>query len=88
MLANVLNNPKAIQVSIQIIRTFISLRKLVGANKDLTNKLWKIGEKHDQRVKIVLKTIQQLQESSSGSSRRMELKIEEPKAIYLKSRKT
>lgn len=35
MLSSVLNSPRAIQVNIQIIRTFTKLRELIGSNMEL-----------------------------------------------------
>ena len=35
MLSSVLNSPRAIQVNIQIIRTFTKLRELIGSNRGL-----------------------------------------------------
>jgi len=32
MLANVLNSPRAVQVSIQIVRTFVRLREMLASN--------------------------------------------------------
>jgi phage regulator Rha-like protein len=39
MLANVLNSPKAVQVSVQIVRTFVRLREILSTHKDLARKL-------------------------------------------------
>jgi phage regulator Rha-like protein len=39
MLANVLNSRKAVQASVQIVRTFIRLRELLATHKDLARKL-------------------------------------------------
>src|SRR3989344_6566798 len=39
MLANVLRNKKAIQVSIEIVRAFVQLRQALSTNKDLARKL-------------------------------------------------
>jgi hypothetical protein len=39
MAANVLNSPRAIEVSVYIVRAFISLRQVLAAHKDLAGKL-------------------------------------------------
>jgi hypothetical protein len=39
MLSSILNSPKAIQVNIQIMRTFTKLKEMIASHKDLTKKL-------------------------------------------------
>jgi len=39
MAANVLNSPRAIEVSVYIVRAFVSLRQTLAAHKDLAGKL-------------------------------------------------
>ena len=39
MLSGVLNSKRAVQVNIQIIRTFIKLREMIAGNKDLRIKI-------------------------------------------------
>ena len=53
MLANVLNSPKAVQVSVQIVRTFIRLREMLATHKDLALKLEEMEKKYDQQFKGV-----------------------------------
>lgn len=45
MLSTVLNNERAINVNIQIMRTFTRLREMVGSNKDLKRKIEEIEKK-------------------------------------------
>ena len=63
MLSSVLNSPMAIQVNIQIMRTFAKLREILSTNKDLAAKLkeldGKIG-KHDEEIRLIFKAIRQL----------------------------
>ncbi|MBI3765732.1 MAG: ORF6N domain-containing protein [Ignavibacteriales bacterium] len=46
MLANVLSSKSAVQVSLQIVRTFVRLRELLSSNVELTHKLigFRVGE--------------------------------------------
>lgn len=60
MLSSVLNSKRAIQVNIQIIRTFTKLRELIASNKELREKIEKLERKYDQRFKIVFDAIKQL----------------------------
>jgi hypothetical protein len=54
MLSSILNSQLAIQVNIQIMRTFIKIRKFVLTHKDLKQKIEKLERKykdHDDKIK-------------------------------------
>ena len=63
MLSTVINSERAIQVNITIMRTFVKLRQLSYAHKELAHKLneleRKIG-KHDEDIKVIFEAIHQL----------------------------
>jgi len=63
MLSSVLNSKKAIQVNIQIMRTFVKLRQILSTNKELVHKLSQLErktEKHDAEIQAIFKAIRQL----------------------------
>jgi hypothetical protein len=60
MLSGILNSPRAIETNIAIMRTFVTLRRLMESNKDLAQKIRQLEKKYDQRFKLVFDTIQQL----------------------------
>lgn len=60
MLSSVLNSTRAIQVNIQIIRTFTKLRELIASNRELREKIEKMENKYDQQFKVVFEAIKQL----------------------------
>ena len=60
MLAAVLNSPVAVDVSIQIVKTFIRLRELLANNKELAKKIEELEKKYDTQFKIVFDAIRQL----------------------------
>lgn len=51
MLSSVLNSEKAIEVNIQIMRTFTKLRELILVHKDLRIKIEQMEKKYDSRLK-------------------------------------
>lgn len=63
MLSSVLNSPRAIQVNIQIIRTFIKLRELLLTHVELKRKIEDMEDKYDQQFKVVFDTIRKLLET-------------------------
>ena len=63
MLSSVLKSERAIQVNIQIIRTFTHLREILSTHKDLREKIEKMERKYDHRFKIVFDAIRRLLEA-------------------------
>lgn len=60
MLSAVLNSPRAISVSIEIVRTFIRLRNLLIANEELVQKLAALERKYDYQFKVVFDAIREI----------------------------
>lgn len=87
MLANVLNSPKAVQVSVQIVRTFIRLRELLATHKDLAQKLAEMERKYDRRFKVVFEAIRQLIAPAEKPKKQIGFRVEEPAARNSATRK-
>jgi hypothetical protein len=60
MLSSVLKSERAIQVNIQIVRTFIKLREMLSNHKEVKEKIELMEKKYDQRFKVVFDTLKQL----------------------------
>jgi hypothetical protein len=60
MLSSVLNSERAIQVNIQIMRTFTKIREMLAGNKELREKIEKLERKYDYQFKEVFQAIKQL----------------------------
>ena len=60
MLASVLNSGVAVEVSIQVVRTFNRLREYVAHHKALAQKLEVLEKKYKAQFKIVFDAIRQL----------------------------
>lgn len=63
MLGNVLKSPRAIEVSLLVVRAFVQIRELLAAHKDLAAKLDQLEKKvsrHDSALAEVLEAIRQL----------------------------
>jgi uncharacterized protein YigA (DUF484 family) len=63
MAAAVLNSPRAVQVSVYVVRAFVQLRRMLAQNKELAGKLAdlerKVGQ-HDQQIVALIQAIRQL----------------------------
>lgn len=60
MLSSVLNSDRAIQVNIQIMRTFTKLREMLLTHADLKRKIEDMERKYDQRFRIVFEALKRL----------------------------
>ncbi|MEP6743511.1 MAG: ORF6N domain-containing protein [bacterium] len=60
MLSSVLNSERAVQVNIEIMRTFVRLREIVASNGELARKLESLEKKYHRQFKIVFDAIRQL----------------------------
>ena len=60
MLSSVLRSPRAVQVNIAIMRTFVHLRQLLATHADLSRKLSALEEKYDDQFKVVFDAIREM----------------------------
>lgn len=60
MAASVLNSPRAIEVSIFVVRAFVKLREMVASHKDLSQRLDEMEMRYDSQFKIVFDAIRAL----------------------------
>ena len=60
MLSSVLKSQRAVQVNIQIMRTFVRLRQMFVSNEILVERLDKLEENYDAKFRIVFSAIRQL----------------------------
>ncbi len=57
MLSGILNSDRAINVNIQIIRTFVKIRELLATNEALQRKITQIEKKYDIQIKKIFTTL-------------------------------
>jgi len=60
MLSSVLNAPRAVQVNIAIMRTFVQLRRLMDNNRDLARRIDSLEARYDEQFSAVFDAIKQL----------------------------
>jgi hypothetical protein len=63
MAASVLNSPKAIEVSVFVVRVFVQLREAIAGHKELAHKIAQIERKlgdHDEQIMVLVEAIKQL----------------------------
>ena len=85
MLSSVLNSKRAIQVNIQIMRTFTQLREIIENNKDIRKKIEEMERKYDAQFKIVFEAIKHLIEPAVKPKRRIGFYMADEEVKNLKS---
>ena len=60
MLSSVLRSALAIRVNIQIMRAFVTLRRVLESRSDLANRLDELEEKYDAQFAVVFREIRKL----------------------------
>jgi len=71
MLSSVLTSDRAIDVNVQIMRTFVKLRELMETHKSLWEKIQKMENQYDQQFKIVFDAIRRLLSLEEKPKRRI-----------------
>jgi hypothetical protein len=61
MLSSVLKSSRAVEVNIQIMRTFVKLREMIQGYRDLMTRIEKIERRQDVESRQIWKAIQLLQ---------------------------
>jgi hypothetical protein len=72
MAAMVLNSPRAVAMSVQVVRAFVRLREMLTANKVLAEKLAELKRKvasHDSHIRSLFDAIRQLMEPAKPKQR-------------------
>lgn len=63
MAATILNSPRAVEMTIYVVRAFVQLREMLTSNKEVAQKLAELERKlatHDQAITGIIKTIREL----------------------------
>jgi hypothetical protein len=60
MAASVLNTPRAVEMSVFVVRAFVRLRQLLATNAELARKLAALEKKYDAQFKVVFDAIREL----------------------------
>jgi hypothetical protein len=83
MLSSVLNSERAIKVNIEIMRTFVRLRRLLASHADLARKLDALERKYDAQFKVVFDAIRELMKPPESKKRPIGFLVEEAKVPYI-----
>ncbi len=87
MAANVLNSPRAVRMSVFVVRAFVKLREMLSTHKELAHKLAELERKlqsHDESIRSLVVAIRGLMAPPEPQppKRRIGFLVEEPKVPY------
>ena len=82
MLSSVLNSDRAVDVNIQIMRTFVKLREMIASHKDLARRLDESEKKYDVQFKMVFDAIRQLMTPPEPREKKIGFRVRERKPRY------
>jgi len=74
MAASVLNTPRAVEVSVYVVRAFVRLRQMLAGHAELSRKLAELEarlDSHDQEIAKLMEAIRQLMAPLDASDRRI-----------------
>ena len=60
MAANVLNSQRAVRASVEVVRAFVGLRRIINSNSELARKLDELERKYDRQFKVVFDALREL----------------------------
>ncbi|MCZ6624718.1 MAG: ORF6N domain-containing protein [Deltaproteobacteria bacterium] len=85
MAANVLNSPRAVQMSVFVVRAFVRLRQMVTTHKELAAKLGELERQvttHDSHIRSLFEAIRQLMAPPEPRKRKIGFTVKERAAKY------
>lgn len=85
MAANVLNSPRAVQMSVFVVRAFVRLRQMIASHKEITAKLAELERKvasHDTHIRTLFEALRRLMAPPEPKKKRIGFLVKERAARY------
>jgi hypothetical protein len=60
MLSGVLRSPRAVEVNIAVMRTFVKMRRMLESSEELSRKLAELESRYDEQFRVVFEAIHEL----------------------------
>ena len=71
MLSSVLRSPRAVRVNVEIMRTFVKLRRILESHAGLAKKLDELEKRYDTQFRVVFDAIRELMAPAASKTRRI-----------------
>jgi hypothetical protein len=82
MLASLLNTRIAVQASVQVVRAFVRLRRILASHGDLARKLEELEKRYDAQFRVVFDAIRELMAPPEKGRRSIGFRVEEAGPVY------
>lgn len=86
MATTVLKTPRAVEVSLYVVRAFIRLRELLSTHTELSQKVAELEgrlDTHDEEIALLMQAIQQLLSPPPTPERKLGFRLKETEADYI-----
>jgi len=87
MAANVLRSPRAVEMSVFVVRAFVRLRQWLAGHAELSRRLDELERKYDTQFKDVFDAIRQLMSPAARKRKEIGFHVREPGIVYKRRRK-
>jgi len=85
MAASIVNTPKAVEMSIFVVRAFIRLRQVLASHRGLADKLAELEKKldtHDHQIGAIFEALRQLMLPPEKPRKEIGFKVKEKAAVF------
>ncbi|MCC7299920.1 MAG: ORF6N domain-containing protein [Verrucomicrobia bacterium] len=82
MLSGVLKSPRAVEVNIAIMRTFVKLRRMLESNEVLARKLAELESRYDEQFRVVFEAINELMIPPEPKNNPIGFHVREDSGVY------
>ena len=82
MAANVLNSPRAVEMSVFVVRAFVRLRQWLAGHAELSRRLDDLERKYDSQFRVVFDAIRQLMAPPRRKRKEIGFHVREPRVVY------
>ena len=82
VVASVLNTPRALEISIFVMKAFVKLRETISTNKNLARRLDELEKKYDGQFQEVFEAIRQLMIPTETPKKRIGFHLKEKQASF------
>jgi hypothetical protein len=83
MAASVLNTPRAVEVSVYVVRAFVKLRVMITSNTEIARRLDELEQKYDAQFRVVFDAIRQMMAPEEKGRKEIGFRVEEGGGAYL-----
>ena len=74
MVATILNSPRAVEMSVFVVRAFVRLREMLSRNQEIAARFSELEQRldsHDESIQSIVNAIKSLMQPPARSSRRI-----------------